>query len=347
MVFGPYDFGSIQKAITNPGLAVAESKRLYKMSIERPVYNELKYHVEKNKNSQYAFILHWNQYVKDELGIAQVPFFVDAFIEKFDPIIIGSQKSYEHHKEQLEYIFSYTPGGRAPMIEFDIEQDHTICAQLGDPHSDVTRREEYIIRNDVDYVLTQYYAPFKRHFSRLDEYELIHFPWAMPEEFIVDPDSITPGEAELVVLGDTGGARSPYETREWCSEFPFVKDPHRDVFENKTYSGGEYYEWLRNFEAVVAANSLADDFRYVTSKFFEIPAAGALLFAQYSEDLERLGFTDENCIIFDKENFEDEARAYLESPEKYLSVRREGAKLIGHRHTISDRIETLTDLFHG
>ena len=345
MTFGQYDFGSIRRAFSDPERVIAEFQRLYTIYVERPVYNKLKYHAEKNSKSAYGFAIHWNQYSRGKLGIAQTPFFIESFFELFNPIVLTTQQSYERHKDYLDYVFLYMPGGRAPMIEFDLNREHTICALLGDPHSDIERREDYIIRNDIDYVLTQYYRPFKRHFSHWDEYELIHFPWAMPEEFILEPDSIEVDDAEMIVLGDAGG--DPYATREWCAEHPFVEDPHRDIFANKTFSRGDYYEWLRQFEAVIAANSLADDFRYVTAKFFEIPAAGALLFAQYSEDLARLGFTEENCVIFDEDSFEEKARSYLDAPEEYLDVRRRGAKLIAERHTISDRIDLLDTLFHG
>lgn len=343
MVLGQYDLGSIRRAISDPDRALEEFQRLYELHVERHLYNELKYHTEKDASSQYGFVIHWNQYKQGRLGIAQTPFFVEAFVDEFDPVVLTTQRSYEYHKNHLDAIFMYMPGGRAPLIEFDSDQDHTICALLGDPHSDIERRENYVIQNDIEYVLTQYYSPFKRHFSRWDEYKLVHFPWAMPESFIIDADEISLDDRRLVVLGDAGG--EPYETREWCSEFPFVSDPHRDTFANKTYSRGGYYEWLRNFDAVVAANSLSDDFRYVTAKFTEIPAAGALLFAQFSEDLSRMGFSEENCVIFTKDDFERKAKDYLDDPEAYLDRRRRGAELIAERHTISDRIQTIAELF--
>ena len=336
-----YSLKSLRKGLDDPNLITKEFRRIWDHQVKTPVANILKSQVEKDNESRFGFVVHWSFYQNNRWGIAQTPYVAEAILNEFDPVVITTQKSYERHKDHLDCVVSFYPGFSAPLIEFN-SNEHVTCAITSDPHNEIEYRNEYFCRNDVDYVLTHYYHPFKRHFPK-ESYEVVHFPWAVPDHIVADPDEITIGSGKLSILGDyRSGA---YETRNWCAQFPFVTDSHKEVFANKTFSGDDYYLWLRNFDAVVAANSLSDEFRYVTAKFLEIPAAGALLFAQYSEDLERMGFTEENCVIFTKEDFERKAEEYLGNPSSYLERRRRGTELVASRHTVSDRMETLRELF--
>jgi hypothetical protein len=68
-------------------------------------------------------------------------------------------------------------------------------------------------------------------------------------------------------------------------------------------------QWLSDFDAVVAAGSDLPKYDLTTPKYFEIAAAGSLLFAQRTNDLKRLGFRHmKNCVVFDTGTFETEAK---------------------------------------
>jgi len=114
--------------------------------------------------------------------------------------------------------------------------------------------------------------------------------------------------------------------------------------ENKLFTDEEYYAWLRGHDAIIAAGSEDPVYRLTTPKYFEIPASGALLFAQKTDDLDTLGFRHrENCIIFTRDTFEDQAREYLKDPGRYIRIREAGRELIRQRHALSARLDFLEE----
>jgi hypothetical protein len=83
-------------------------------------------------------------------------------------------------------------------------------------------------------------------------------------------------------------------------------------------------------------------FKYVVAKYFEIPAAGALLLAEdaVKEPLKQLGFVENiHYVPVSKENLEERVRYVLD--EKNLAeldqVRQRAHDLVWERHTTSHR----------
>lgn len=296
-----------------------------------------------NKKSEYGLVIDWKFHSQNRWVCAQSPYLVRALIEEFDPIVISSQFMYEWHKKKLRYIISLEPGWAAPKIKYDKCQGHVIGVFVSDPHNKTNWFEEYIYNNSIDYVFSYYYYPFLYYFPHFDLERLIHVPWAMPDEFCVEPDSISYRcQRELHIFGASGG--EGYETRQWCRQFPFVEDHSNSGVENKVMSDKEFFHWTRRFDAIIAAGSLDEKYRLVTPKYFEVAASGSLLFAQYCDDLELLGFRDDNCVIFDKHTFQDKAMDYMHDPIKYMDIRIAGCRLIQKRHKISDRVEMIRKL---
>ncbi|HQN17740.1 MAG TPA: glycosyltransferase, partial [Syntrophobacteraceae bacterium] len=126
--------------------------------------------------------------------------------------------------------------------------------------------------------------------------------------------------------------------------FPFVNASSNSGVENKQYTDEEYYAWLRGYDAIIAAGSEDPAYGLTTPKYFEIPASGALLFAQRTDDLDVLGFRHgENCIAFTRDDFEEQARAYLEDPDRFLHIRAAGRDLMRERHALSVRLDFLEE----
>jgi spore maturation protein CgeB len=169
-------------------------------------------------------------------------------------------------------------------------------------------------------------------------------PWSIPEQFIAK-EEITCNGNEVAIFG--GRASKAYDIRNWCRERACVTNYENSGVENKKMSDAEYFRWLGGFDAVVAAGSSLAKYDLVTPKYFEIAAAGALLFAQDCKDLEILGFDDTNCIRFTKESFEEKVRKYQSCPEAYLEVRKRGRDLIRDRHTIGRKLERIKELFRS
>ena len=294
------------------------------------------------KDSDVGLVLNWNFHRNNRYVCAVDPYFVQGLIDAFEPVIISTQRQYDACKESLNYVLSPKPGWAAPMLDYDTQQDHEIGIFVSDPHNSKTWVPEFVAENEIEYVFSYYYHPFLKHMPESVHDKLVHLPWAIPEKFLVDPDAITyQNQDELHLFGASGS--EAYDTRDWCRQFHFVRSHENSGVQNPVMSDREYFDWLTEFDAMIAAGSLSEKYQLVTPKYFEIAGAGSLLFAQYCDDLEQLGIDDSNAVIFDKENFKERSQQYLENPEQYLDRRRRGAELIRERHTIADRIETIRE----
>jgi hypothetical protein len=92
---------------------------------------------------------------------------------------------------------------------------------------------------------------------------------------------------------------------------------------------------------VRSAFTCASAMRYTVMKYFEIPASGALLFAEHTPDLEALGFRDgENFVAVTPENFRERIQYYLaaQGREDWDRIRRAGRSFIQAKHTWQRRI---------
>lgn len=298
------------------------------------------------KKSDFGLIIDWKFHIQNKWVCAQTHYLVEALIEEFDPIIITSQLEYEVHKRKIRNIISLEPKWGAPMLRYDPSQHHTIGVFVSDPHNKTDWFGNFLDKNNVSFVFSYYYRPFLQHFPTFDKERLKHVPWAIPDQFIKEPSSIIfNGQENIQIFGaNKGGA---YDIRNWCRTFSFVDNHVNSGCENKVMDDKEYFQWIQQYDAIIAAGSLSENYQLVTPKYFEITAAGALLFAQYCEDLESLGFNDNNCIIFNRGNFEALAKEYRKNPEMYLDTRIRGCTLIKKQHKISDRIQQIKSIFAG
>lgn len=289
-----------------------------------------------------ALVIDWQFHKKRKWVSIFAPYLVDVFIESFDPLIISSQLEYELFKKQIKFILSMEPGWAAPRLSYDARLKQTICVMASDPHNKTDWFQDYVIENDISYVLSQYHSPFFYHFPHFPTERFVHFPWAVPDHYISSKDIIA-RDAKVVIFGAQHG--NAYDVRNWCREQGGVVSYENSGVENRTFSDQDYFSWLAGFDAVVAAGSSDPQYDLVTPKYFEIPASGALLVGQQCSDLERLGFNDNNALLFTAENFISKLDFYRKNIDKYLQVRRNGLDLIKQRHLLSHRIKHIESLF--
>ncbi len=292
-------------------------------------------------DSLYGFVIDWSFHKKNRWVSAFTPYFVQAVVEAFQPVIVTSQEEYFQYAKRLKYIISMEPGWGAPRISFDRNANHLIAMMASDPHNKTKWFQYHVISNNVTYVLSQYYKPFFHHFPHFPAEKFIHFPWAVPDQFVTN-DPLKKRSGDVAIFGASGG--DAYDVRDWCRRHPDVKVYSNSGVMNKKVSDRGYFEWLRNFDAVIAAGSSCDSYDLVTPKYFEIASSGALLFGQFCNDLELLGFNDTNSLIFTRESFDEKIRAYTADPVKSLVLRINGRSLISRRHLISHRITLLKQL---
>jgi len=271
---------------------------------------------------------------------------VEEIKRRFQCVYIETQQEYEKCLGDLDVLLSMEPGWAAPQLKF--VRTPELQAKLdripsyilySDPHANQWR-QEYFLSNRLDYVLSYYRAPFLHHFRKIPRDRMIHFPWAIPDDWISQDPIRFRGQKDIACFGASQGPA--YAVRNWCRGFPFVTSTANSGVENKLMTDLEYVDWLRARDAVIAAGSDAPEYRLTVPKYFEIAAAGALLLAQETDDLECLGFRHmENCVIFNRLNFEALARQYLSHPQDCLSIRQNGRELVRQRHSLSGRIDAL------
>ncbi|MBN1147311.1 MAG: glycosyltransferase family 1 protein [Anaerolineales bacterium] len=212
---------------------------------------------------------------------------------------------------------------------------------MSDPHKDGWR-EDYFLKNGLDYILALYYYPTLHHFKKISADQVVHFPWAIPASWISSDALSYSGQRDVAIFGASHGAA--YTLRNWCRRQPGVRYYDYSGVENKVLTDYGFFKWLMGFDAVIAAGSEDNQYRLTTPKYFEIAAAGCLLFAQVTDDLDLLGFIDQRtCITFSQNNFQRKIEDYLANPENYrwLQLRLDGRELIRERHTIVQRLSDL------
>lgn len=287
-------------------------------------------------------------YMLEKSVCALTPPLIKAFTRRFNTRILYSQGMYDEHATDMDFLVSFEAKWAAPVIDWRKKtlrpSRRPSCPtflMLSDPHGDPWR-EDYFIANQIDYLLALYDQPSRRHLTRLRPEQFVHFPWPVPESWIgTDPVKFN-GHREIAVFGATTGPA--YTVRNWCREQPGVKSFVNSGVENKAMTDEGFFAWLREFDAVIAAGSEDPTYRLTTPKYFETAAAGSLLFAQDTDDLESLGFSHGiNCIVFTQSTFAEQVRPYLDEPEnpRWLSIREAGRRLIRERHTTETRLAGL------
>jgi len=89
----------------------------------------------------------------------------------------------------------------------------------------------------------------------------------------------------------------------------------------------------------------ASRFGYVVTKYFEIPATGALLLGERIGDLDKLGFIpNEHYIPITKENVLGVVDECCANPQKYTEIRMAGMEFVRENHSVNNRIVQLEEI---
>lgn len=116
-------------------------------------------------------------------------------------------------------------------------------------------------------------------------------------------------------------------------------------YEPPIYVGDNYANLLHSYFCCVTSSSV---FNYVLTKHFEIPATGALLLANETSDLERVGLVPyHHYIPITKENVFIKIKQCLENPDDYTGIRKEGMEFVRKNHSVINRIDQLKKVFNN
>jgi hypothetical protein len=273
---------------------------------------------------------------------------IRALTKTFDTRIIHDQDTYNRLCTKVDFLVSFEPKWAAPLLAWKRAgllhhslPDCPCYVMMSDPHNN-SWRESYFLKQGLDFILALYDHPTRHHFTRIPPRQIVHFPWAIPEEWISSEPIRYLGQKEIRIFGAAQG--DAYTVRNWCRQQSGVRSYEYSGVEYKALTDQGFFDWLKGLDAAIAAGSEDPKYRLTTPKYFEIAAAGCLLFAQETDDLFSVGFEDnKTCIVFSKHNFNEKARHYLSDPgnPSWLEIRQAGRDMIRSRHTIQDRLAGL------
>ncbi|MHC4346432.1 MAG: hypothetical protein ACYSUP_17305, partial [Planctomycetota bacterium] len=119
-------------------------------------------------------------------------YLVEEFRKRFDCVWIEDQRGYEDSLADLNLLISMEPGWASPVLELAgtpalREKLSNIPSFIlySDPHA-AHWRQDYFLKNRLDYILAFYHAPTLRHFQEIPPERIIHFPWAIPDHWVGD-----------------------------------------------------------------------------------------------------------------------------------------------------------------
>ncbi len=140
----------------------------------------------------------------------------------------------------------------------------------------------------------------------------LYLPWAIDSSIYYDLGHSR--RYDIACIGALTQGKYPFrrQVRAWLEEQKALK-----LFGKKRVKGldgsdhdGDAFNLALNH--VRSAFTCASSMRYTLMKYFEIPASGALLFAEATSELDALGFRDgEHYVAVTPENYQDRIRFYL------------------------------------
>ncbi|MDT7540195.1 MAG: hypothetical protein QOE33_99 [Acidobacteriota bacterium] len=130
--------------------------------------------------------------------------------------------------------------------------------------------------------------------------------------------------------------------------YPITYHPHPGYYCRHDYEEDESVGcgYAQHINACRAGFTDSLIYKYLVAKYFEIPATGALLFADDSvrAPLTELGFIEnEHYVPVSEENLEEKIRDVLDESNhvKLDEIRRKGQELVWERHKTSDRAKQI------
>ena len=172
-----------------------------------------------------------------------------------------------------------------------------------------------------------FYDHFGKYFGTDTESMFLHFPFAP-----VSVSSVPFDDRNVAVLGNGaihGGYNNGYDFRAWAFKQPCIEFVEHCLFHIKTPKAADYGNFLSTYAGALALCTPSP-----VPKYYEIPAAGCVTFAEYHLEHEELGFKDmKTCIYVNKDNFVKRVEDFLDDPDQYQGIADEGRRLIETKYT--------------
>lgn len=196
-----------------------------------------------------------------------------------------------------------------------------------------------------DTILCTSRAPFLAWYPR-HAAKLVHFPHFYSADHF---DAVDFNESPLPECILSGSVGEFYPLRRRAATNPrVVRMPHPGYGAAARSGAGSalfgraYAEELARYRCAVTCCAVVG---YAVAKYVELPAAGCLLLADYTPDLDALGLVDSvNYLRVDADSFDARLAEVLADPAAFEPVRRAGFDLARSRHADTHRADTLERL---
>ena len=158
---------------------------------------------------------------------------------------------------------------------------------------------------------------------------LLWFPIA-PTAKISYNKSLSIRKQEVLGNGHVAdGGKNIYRFRRWAFKRDGITHVPHWVHDNKTPSGQGYLDFINQYAGALALHDY-----FPVPKYFEMPLAGCVTFAQHYDEYEELGFRDfETCVYVNYDDFDKKVKDFLANPEDYQKIADAGRKLVEDNYT--------------
>lgn len=277
------------------------------------------------------------------------------FNEKFDVTHISNQKEFDACCDtDVEAIISASikrrdVERRAAVVDWSKCKCKKFC-YLNDLHKAHRKRWLGDFKTAKNIVALPAYFQAFLYYNPSYTGRFVWQPHAVADSFISARPIKFAGNDKIDAIGAVSSSNI-YSLRKWIAEQKnvnvIIKRQHRTKYVAYGWQKG-FIDFLSKSDAVVVSSCVRAP--YIVAKYFEVPASGALLFAQKTAELKYLGFEHmKNCVLFTAQNFNALAEEYISSrtDKRWLSIREAGRSLIRERHVISKRLDTLEKIILG
>ncbi|GAI96553.1 unnamed protein product, partial [marine sediment metagenome] len=208
----------------------------------------------------------------------------------------------------------------------------------------------------VKYIICPYRDAYYKYLAPHagPDMELAWFPIAPSIEHY--PNRTTPlSERKFAVLGSgftNAESLGCYDFRRWAYRQPYVSTvPHCLDGDNSVPQGADFGNFLSQYAGALALTEF-----FPIPKYFEIPLAGCVCFAQYHKEYEDLGFRSGTHYIGIRDvsechdNFEKSIKDFIARPADFQHIADAGRQLVESKYTathFADYIYKLAEENYG
>lgn len=322
-------------------------KRSVLLELKGIVRDILNFIINIKNCSDYVVVVDYDYLYGNKSQVASQRILVNEIVNQVRPLVIHSFIGYILFSRNCKYVFCHEMGWSAPFIVFRSSKKKVLLF-MSDMHNKFWL-PKYLSMSNVYKILTPYKStiPYISFLDSVDDSIFISFPWSIPDEWMGSVIVEKPSNNNVSIFGAMGHSDA-YEFRRWIASQSIVdKSYNFGGSENYIYKENAYFEWLQSMDAIIVATGNGI-YNCSVAKLIEVPASGALMFASKTHDFGELGFEDNiNCIVIDKNNFQERILKYKSNPNEYLDIRRRGVELIKSNHLVSHRVKKVINCFKG